>query len=112
MKEEQKSKSLAISKSSQMLQAKPKKLLSDYTVNKEEYETRRLICNECSGGWLCSKYGCMLWAKAALDTFIDEAFNLDGSYKSTDHQPQPSKSNCMYCPYKDKKELCNKSILL
>jgi hypothetical protein len=51
-------------------------------------------------------------SKAALDTFIDEAFNLDGSYKSTDHQPQPSKSNCMYCPYKDKKELCNKSTLI
>jgi hypothetical protein len=51
-------------------------------------------------------------SKAALDTFIDEAFNLDGSYKSTDHQPQPNKSNCMYCPYKDKKELCNKSTLI
>jgi hypothetical protein len=45
MKEEQKSKSLAISKSSQMLQAKPKKLLSDYSVNKDEYEVLIAIKN-------------------------------------------------------------------
>ena len=50
-------------------------------------------------------------SKTALDTFIGETFDIDGSYKTTDHQPQPSKSNCMYCPYKDKKDLCNKSIL-
>jgi len=50
-------------------------------------------------------------AKTALDTFIGKTFDIDGSYKTTDHQPQPSKSNCMYCPYKDKKDLCNKSIL-
>jgi hypothetical protein len=37
-------------------------------VSKEEYQRRRLICNECAGGWRCPKCGCMLWAKAALLT--------------------------------------------
>jgi hypothetical protein len=50
-------------------------------------------------------------AKASLATFIDEVFNLDGSYKSTEHQAQPSKSSCGYCPYKDKKDLCGMAIL-
>jgi hypothetical protein len=50
-------------------------------------------------------------AKSSLTTFIDEVFNLDGSYKSTEHQAQPSKSNCNYCPYKDKKDLCGLAIL-
>ena len=35
---------------------------------------------------------------------------LNGSYKSTDYQPTPSKSSCMYCPYKDKKDLCSSAI--
>ena len=50
-------------------------------------------------------------AKVALDTFVDEVFNLDGSYKSTDHQATPSKSSCLYCQYKDKKDFCDKAIL-
>jgi hypothetical protein len=48
-------------------------------------------------------------AKTALDTFISEVFNLDGSYKSTDFQAVPAKHNCVYCPYK--KSLCDKAIL-
>jgi hypothetical protein len=50
-------------------------------------------------------------AKVALDTFVDEVFNLDGSYKSTDFQATPSKSSCLYCQYKSKKEFCDKAIL-
>ena len=50
-------------------------------------------------------------SKAALDKFIEEVFNLDGSYKNTDHQATPSKSNCLYCQYKDKKEFCDKAVL-
>ena len=50
-------------------------------------------------------------AKVALDTFVDEVFNLDGSYKNTDHQATPSKSSCLYCQYKSKKEFCDKAIL-
>jgi hypothetical protein len=50
-------------------------------------------------------------ARNTLNSFLDGAFNIDGSYKTTDHLPQPSKSNCMFCPYKDKKELCGKAII-
>ena len=37
-------------------------------------------------------------------------FDLDGTYKSTDHQPTPSKSSCMYCPFKSRKDLCSSAI--
>jgi len=50
-------------------------------------------------------------AKAALGTFIESVFNLDGTYKSTEHIATPSKSNCMYCPYQNKKDLCSQAIL-
>jgi hypothetical protein len=50
-------------------------------------------------------------SKVALDTFIEEVFNLDGSYKSTDFQATPSKSNCLYCQFKTKKDLCELAIL-
>ena len=49
-------------------------------------------------------------AKNTLTSFIENAFNLDGSFKSIDHQPNPSKSNCMYCPFKNRKDLCPSSI--
>ncbi len=49
-------------------------------------------------------------ARTALESFIDNVFNLDGTYKTTDHPAQPSKSNCMYCPFKNKKELCSQAI--
>jgi CRISPR/Cas system-associated exonuclease Cas4 (RecB family) len=50
-------------------------------------------------------------AKNALNSFIEEAFSIDGSFKLTDHQPNPSKNSCMFCPYKDKKDLCSSAIL-
>jgi hypothetical protein len=50
-------------------------------------------------------------AKTSLTTFIESVFSIDGTYKDVEHQAQPSKSTCNYCPYKDKKELCNKAIL-
>jgi hypothetical protein len=49
-------------------------------------------------------------SKDALTGFIESVFNLDGSYKTTDHQATPSKSSCQYCQFKDKKELCNKGV--
>jgi len=45
-------------------------------------------------------------AKNSLTTFIENVFNIDGSFKSTEHQPNPSKSSCMYCPFKNRKDLC------
>jgi hypothetical protein len=49
-------------------------------------------------------------ARTALESFIDNVFNLDGTYKTTDHPAQPSKTNCKYCPFKNKKELCPQAI--
>jgi hypothetical protein len=49
-------------------------------------------------------------AKNALSTFIENVFNLDGTYKSTEHLPNPSKSNCKYCPYSSNKNLCPSSV--
>ncbi len=49
-------------------------------------------------------------AKSALTSFIEDVFSIDGSFKSTDHQPTPSKNSCMYCPFKDKKDLCESAI--
>lgn len=48
-------------------------------------------------------------AKSALINFIDSVFNIDGSYKNTDHKATPSKEACRYCPYK--KDLCKEAIL-
>jgi hypothetical protein len=50
-------------------------------------------------------------ARALLSKFIDDTFNLDGSYKDIDHPAQPSGSNCMYCPFKNRKDLCKEAIL-
>jgi hypothetical protein len=50
-------------------------------------------------------------AKTALTDFIENIFNSDGTFKNVNHQPNPSKSNCMFCPFKGKKELCDKAIL-
>ena len=50
-------------------------------------------------------------ARTSLTTFIESVFSIDGTYKDVEHQAKPSKSNCNYCPYKDKKELCDKAIL-
>jgi hypothetical protein len=49
-------------------------------------------------------------AKIALETFIENVFNLDGTYKSTEHLASPSKSTCKYCPFLQHKDLCKESI--
>ena len=49
-------------------------------------------------------------AKNTLNTFIENVFNTDGTYKNTDHSEQPSKSNCMYCPFKNRKDLCTNAL--
>ncbi len=46
-------------------------------------------------------------AKNNLNEFISKAFNLDGSYKDTIFQANPSKWNCTFCPYKENTELCD-----
>lgn len=49
-------------------------------------------------------------ATNTINSFIEEVFNHDGSYKDKVFEPNPSKWNCMYCPFKNKKELCTAGI--
>ena len=49
-------------------------------------------------------------ARNALSSFIESAFNVDGSFKSTDYQATPSKNSCMFCPFKDRKDLCKDAL--
>ena len=49
-------------------------------------------------------------AKTALGTFIEETFDLDGSYKTVSYQATPSKWACAYCPYRQLKLLCSEGI--
>ena len=51
-------------------------------------------------------------ATTAVKEFIEEVFNIDGTYKDKSYQPQPSKHNCSFCPFKNKKELCDKGLTL
>ena len=45
-----------------------------------------------------------------VNSFIEEVFNHDGSYKDKQFEPNPNKFNCMFCPFKDRKDLCNASV--
>ena len=49
-------------------------------------------------------------AMNTVNSFIEEVFNHDGSYKDKQFQPNPNKFNCMFFPFKDRKELCNASV--
>jgi RecB family exonuclease len=46
-------------------------------------------------------------AITAINNFLEQCFNTDGSYKDTTH-PITVNKNCQYCPFNDKKDLCNK----
>ena len=48
-------------------------------------------------------------ATKALNEFIEEAFDKNG-YKEKEYEPNPSKWNCTFCPFKDNSELCNATI--
>ena len=45
-------------------------------------------------------------ATEAVNKFIDEVFELDGTYKEREFEKKPSKMNCRYCPYT---EICDKN---
>lgn len=46
-----------------------------------------------------------------LDEFVDAVFNQDGSYNmNANYDPLPSKYNCKFCPFRDKKELCDVGV--
>jgi hypothetical protein len=45
-------------------------------------------------------------ATKALTEFINECF-IKNKHTTKDMSPNPSKWNCTFCPYKEKKELCS-----
>ena len=49
-------------------------------------------------------------ATNTINSFIEEVFNHDGSYKNKQFEPNPSKWNCTFCPFKNKKELCPSGV--
>jgi RecB family exonuclease len=46
-----------------------------------------------------------------LQEFIDECFDDDGKYIEKEYLKDASKSNCMFCPFKENKFLCNQAVL-
>lgn len=49
-------------------------------------------------------------ATNTINSFIEEVFNHDGSFKDTLFEPKPSEWGCKYCPFKDRKDLCPTGI--
>jgi hypothetical protein len=49
-------------------------------------------------------------AITGLTSFIEEAFERDGTIREKEYNATPSKWNCSYCPFKDKKDLCDKGV--
>ena len=46
-------------------------------------------------------------AHAAMNKFIQECFEVDGTYRDgRDYEKNPSKKSCMFCPYKQDDDLC------
>ena len=48
-------------------------------------------------------------ATRALDEFLEECF-IENKYTEKEMEPNPSKFNCNFCPFKDDKELCGLGI--
>jgi len=49
-------------------------------------------------------------ATNTINSFIEEVFNHDGSHKKKTFEPNPSKWNCTFCPFKDRKDLCQAGV--
>jgi len=49
-------------------------------------------------------------AHTALMEFVDACFNEDGSYNVSKVEPNPSKNNCRFCPYKTMKDKCSVGV--
>ena len=45
-----------------------------------------------------------------LNKFIEDVFNIDGTYKDTKYEPNPSKWGCTYCSF-NQTPLCDKGII-
>ena len=42
--------------------------------------------------------------------FLDACYDTEGNHITTNIKPTPSKSNCKYCPFKNKKDLCTVGV--
>ena len=49
-------------------------------------------------------------AEKAMNEFINEVFTPDAKFKDDIMTPNPSKWNCGFCPFKNKKDLCQVGI--
>ncbi len=49
-------------------------------------------------------------AHMALMDFVDACFDDDGNYKVDMVEPNPSKNNCRFCPYKTMKDKCSVGV--
>jgi hypothetical protein len=45
-----------------------------------------------------------------LTVFINDAFDLNGVAKEKAHPKAPSSSNCRFCPFSNRPDLCNKKV--
>ena len=46
-----------------------------------------------------------------IESFIEDAFNQDGTYRQGEFLKNVSKESCQWCPFKDNKELCDKGLI-
>jgi hypothetical protein len=53
-------------------------------------------------------YQAMKQAKQDFDAFVRSCFDENGN-PITEQKPTPSKSNCMFCPFRDKPDICSAS---
>lgn len=49
-------------------------------------------------------------AMTSLTSFIETVFNTDGTIKEMDYIKTPSKYNCNYCVFKNRKDLCDQNV--
>lgn len=47
-----------------------------------------------------------------LNLFINECYNPDGTAKEKNYKKAPSASNCRFCPFNDRPDLCDKKTVL
>jgi hypothetical protein len=49
-------------------------------------------------------------AVASFETFLSETFDPNGFPRVTNLKPTPSESNCRFCPFKQRKDLCQEGF--
>lgn len=46
-----------------------------------------------------------------LNLFINECFEPNGKAKDKYYKKSPSASNCKFCPFRDREDLCDKKVV-